>query len=136
MLVAPVTWFVEQVTEAQRTRDVDKSRALLAEVFKLLGNSVKIIKAVEQQTCVMFTKDENVVDRVLGSTDFEDLNKLGGAYELESRKPCITINRPFQVEMALYQQAKLRMLEFCYDFLDRYFAHRDFELIQMDKDCN
>ena len=33
------TWFVEQVTEAHRTRDVDKSKALLAEVFKLLGNS-------------------------------------------------------------------------------------------------
>ena len=32
-------WFVEQVTEARRTGDVDKSKALLAEVFKLLGNS-------------------------------------------------------------------------------------------------
>ena len=34
------TWFVEQVTEARRTGDVEKSKALLAEVFKLLGNSV------------------------------------------------------------------------------------------------
>ena len=32
-------WFVEQVTEARRTGDVEKSKALLAEVFKLLGNS-------------------------------------------------------------------------------------------------
>ncbi|KAL9959464.1 hypothetical protein ACROYT_G032790 [Oculina patagonica] len=32
-------WFVEQVTEARRTGDVDKSKALLADVFKLLGNS-------------------------------------------------------------------------------------------------
>ena len=28
------------------------------------------------------------------------------------------------------------MLEFCYDFLDRYFDLRDFELIQMDIDNN
>jgi len=28
------------------------------------------------------------------------------------------------------------MLEFYYDFLDRYFSRRDFELIQMDKDSN
>jgi len=33
------TWFLEQVTEARRTGDVDKSKVLLAEVFKLLGNS-------------------------------------------------------------------------------------------------
>ena len=33
------TWFVEQVTEARRTGDKEKSKALLAEVFKLLGNS-------------------------------------------------------------------------------------------------
>lgn len=33
------TWFVEQVTEARRTGDVDKSKVLLAEMFKLLGYS-------------------------------------------------------------------------------------------------
>ena len=32
--------------------------------------------------------------------------------------------------------AKLRMLEFYYDFLDRYFDRRDFELIQMDTNSN
>ena len=32
-------WFVEQVTEARRTGDMEKSKVLLAEVFKLLGNS-------------------------------------------------------------------------------------------------
>ena len=33
------TWFVEEMAEARRTGDADKSKALLAEVFKLLGNS-------------------------------------------------------------------------------------------------
>ena len=32
-------WFVEQVTEARRTGDVEKSKALLPDIFKLLGNS-------------------------------------------------------------------------------------------------
>ena len=43
-------WFVEQVTEARRTGDVEKSKALLAEVFKLLGNSGygKLIEALER----------------------------------------------------------------------------------------
>ena len=132
------TWFVEQVTEARRTGDKEKSNALLAEVFKLLGNSGygKLIEALERQTNTIYTKDETVVDRALRSAYFSDLDEIGQAYELESRKPRITIRRPFQVGIAVYQLAKLRMLEFYYDFLDRYFDRRDFELIQMDTDSN
>ncbi|KAL9952822.1 hypothetical protein ACROYT_G040133 [Oculina patagonica] len=128
--------FVEQVTEARRTGDVDKSKALLADVFKLLGNSAygKLIEALERQTNVIYTKDEKVVDRALRSAYFSDLDEIGQAYELESRKPRITISRPFQVGIAVYQLAKLRMLKFYYDFLDKYFDRKDFELIQMDTD--
>ena len=131
-------WFVEQVTEARRTGDVEKSKDLLAEVFKLLGNSGygKLIEALERQTNVIYTKDEKVVDRALRSAYFSDLDEIGEAYELESRKPRITIRRPFQIGIAVYQLAKLRMLEFYYDFLDRYFDRKDFELIQMDTDSN
>ena len=131
-------WFVEQVTEARRTGDVEKSKALLADIFKLLGNSGygKLIEALERQTNVIYTKDEKVVDRALRSAYFATLDEIGKAYELESRKPRITIRRPFQVGIAVYQQAKLRMLEFYYDFLDRYLDRKDFELIQMDTDSN
>jgi len=74
-------WFVEQVTEARRTGDAEKSKALLAEVFKLLGNSVygKLIEALERQTNVIYTKDEKVVDRALRSAYFEDLDEIGQA---------------------------------------------------------
>ena len=131
-------WFVEQLTEARRTGDVDKSKALLAEVFKLLGNSAygKLIEALERQKNTIYTKDEKAVDKALRSTYFSDLNEIGHAYELESRKPRITIRRPFQVGIVVYQLAKLRMLEFYYNFLDRYFVRRDFQLIQMDTDGN
>ena len=45
-------WFVDEVTEARRSGDVDKSKALLADIFKLLGNSSygKLIEALERQT--------------------------------------------------------------------------------------
>ena len=131
-------WFVKEVTKARRTGDVDKSKALLADIFKLLGNSGygKLIEALERQTNVIYTKDEKVVDRALRSAYFEDLDEIGQAYELESRKPRITIRRPFQIGIAVYQLAKLRMLQFYYDFLDRYLDRKDFELIQMDTDSN
>ena len=42
--------------------------------------------------------------------------------------------RPYQCGIAVYQLAKLRMLEFYYDFLDKYFSRQDFELCYMDTD--
>jgi len=129
---------VEQVPEARRTGDDEKSKVLLAEVFTLLGNSGygKLVEALERQTNVIYTKDEKVVDRALRSAYFSDLDETGQAYELESRKPRIAIRRPFQVGIAVYQLAKLGMLEFYSDFLDRYFDRKEFELIQMDTDSN
>ena len=111
---------------------------MLAEVFTLLGNSGygKLIEALERQTNVIYTKDEKVVDKSLRSAYFSDLDEVGQAHELESRKPRIIIRRPFQIGIAVYQLAKPRMLEFYYGFLDRYFDRRDFELIQMDTDSN
>ena len=64
------TWFVEQVTEARRTGDEEKSKALLAEVFKLLGNSgygklVVVVylegqpKALHGQTSVLVRRTNN-----------------------------------------------------------------------------
>ena len=44
------------------------------------------------------------------------------------------IKRPYQCGIAVYQLAKLRMLEFYYDFLDKYFSRQDFELCYMDTD--
>ena len=85
---------------------------------------------------MIYTIDEKVVDRALRSAYFSDLDELRQAYKLESRKPRITIKRPFQIGVAVYQLGKLRMLEFYYDFLDKHFDRRDFELIQMDTDSN
>ena len=87
---------------------------LLAKVFKLLGKSTygEMIVLLERQTNVSNTKDEKVVDKTLRSVFFSDLDEIGEAYELECRKSFITIQRPFQVGIAVYQLAKLRMLEF------------------------
>ena len=129
-------WFVKEVANMRRKGDAEAEKALLAEIYKLLGNSAygKFIEAVERQTRVLYTKDEDEVDKNLRSAYFEDLEEIGDAYKIESRKNKVTINRPFQVGIVVYQLAKLRMLEFYYDFLDHYIDRRDYELIQMDTD--
>ena len=135
---ASMQWFVDEVTEARRAGDVDKTKALLADVFKLLGNSYygKMIENVASHNSTRYTKDEKLVDRMLRSTYFEDLNEIGSAYELTSRKRSVAINRPYQIGIAAYQLAKQRMLEFHYDFLDKYVDRRDYELIQMDTESS
>ena len=74
----------------------------------------KPIKALERQINVIYSKDEKTVDRALRSAYFCNLDVVGQAYELESWKPQITIRRPFQIGIADYQLAKLRMLELYY----------------------
>ena len=44
--------------------------------------------------------------------------EIGQAYDNSSLKKQIIIKRLFQVGLVVYQLAKLRMLEFHYDFLD------------------
>ena len=129
-------WFVQQVAENRREGDSDPGKALLAEVFKLLGNSAygKLIEAVERQTRVIYTKDQGKVDRAKRSVWFDDMEEIGDAFEIEFRKEKVTINRPFQIGIVVYQLAKLRMLKFYYDCLDYFVDRRDFELIQMDTD--
>jgi len=87
-----------------------------------------------KDTNFSYTKDEKTVDGALWSAWFEDLTELGKAYEITSRKPRITINIAFQVGIAVYQLAKLRILEFYHVFLDHFVDRQDFELIQMDTD--
>ena len=130
------SWFVTEVANNRRKGDQDKDKALLAEVFKLLGNSAygKFIEAVERQDKTVYTSDEEEVDRHYRSAWFKDLEEIGGAYKIALRKDKLTIDRPFQVGIVVYQLAKLRMLQFYYEFLDFYFDRRDFELIQMDTD--
>lgn len=130
------SWFVEEVTKARRSGDEEEKKAIIADLFKLLGNSAygKMIENIEKQKSVIYTSVEEKNDRALRSCFFEDLEEIGKAYELRSRKKRIEIKRPYQVGIAVYQLAKLRMLEFYYDFIDKYIDRKDFELMQMDTD--
>ena len=69
-----------------------------------------------------FTREGGVVVKALRSPFFDSLEEIGGAYEIKERKQTVVIRRPYQCGIAVYQLAKLRMLEFYYDFLEKYFS--------------
>ena len=75
-----------------------------------------------------------VVRKALRSPVSDNLKEIGGAYEIKEFKRTVMIKRPHQCGIAVYQLAKLRMLEFYYDFLDKGFSRQDFDLCYMDTD--
>ena len=56
------------------------------------------------------------------------------AYQVNMRNEKVKIKRPYQCGIAVYQLAKVRILEFHNDFADKYLDRRDYELIQIDTD--
>ena len=133
----PFKWFPEEVSSARRAADNDKNKKQLGDTAKLKGNSFygKMIENLEKHMNTKFTTNEKLIDEIFRSPFFEDLEEVSeGAFEVRQRKRQVTITRPYQCGIAVYQLAKLRMLEFYYDFLDKFCDRRDFELIQMDTD--
>ena len=59
---------------------------------------------------------------------FRKLETTEDTYEVESCKKTIELNLPIQVGYFVYQYAKLRMLQFYYDFLDKYLDRADFQM--------
>ena len=131
----PFKWFPEEVSSARRAADQDKNKRQLGDTAKLKGNSFygKMIENLEKHMNTKFTTNEKLIDNIFRSPFFEDLEEINeGVFEVRQRKKQVTITRPYQCGIAVYQLAKLRMLEFYYDFLDKFCDRRDFELIQMD----
>ena len=133
----PFAWFPEEVSSARRDADQDKNKKQLGDTAKLKGNSFygKMIENLEKHMNTKFTKDEKLIDEIFRSPYFDDLEEISnGVFEVRQRKRQVTIRRPYQCGIAVYQLAKLRMLEFYYDFVDKFCDRRDFEVIQMDTD--
>ena len=79
-----------------------------------------------------FTREERVVDKALRSPFSDNLEEIGGAYEIKEFKRADLIKRPYQCNIAVYQLAKLRILELYYDYPDKYFSRQNFELCYVD----
>ena len=79
-----------------------------------------------------FITNEKLVDESFRLPFFEDLEEINSAFREHKRQA--TIMRPYQCSIAIYHLAKLRMLKFYYDFVDKYLDRRDFELIHMGTD--
>lgn len=55
-------------------------------------------------------------------------------FEIERSKKKLNLNLSIQIGYFILQYAKLNMLHFYYDFMDRYVNRADFEHCEMDTD--
>ena len=124
------------MANARCKADKDPLKKQLGDVAKLKGNSFygKMIKDLGHHRSTKFTLEEKVADKALRSPFFDNLEEIGGAYDIKEVKRTVTIKRPYQCGIAVYQLAKLRMLKFYYEFLGKYFSRQDFQLCYMDID--
>ena len=128
--------FGEEVSQARRDGDADPEQSIIADTMKLLGNSGygKTITNKDRHRDVQFCDDDEAPKKV-NEPQFRQLNVLSeDLYEVEMAKKKITYDLPLHIGFFVYQYAKLRMLKFYYDFIDKYLDCENFQYIEMDTD--
>ena len=104
--------------------------------MKLLGNSSygKTIIRVENHMNISYLNSVDYqkalkIPRHFGTTTLgEDL------HEVRAYKKQVVHNLPVQIGFFVYAYAKLRMLEFIFDCLDKFVCRADYQLMEMDTD--
>jgi len=80
--------------------------------------------------------DEKQFNKMKNDFWFYDAEEYGDKFEVIMTKKSIKQDIPVQVGYGILQDAKLKMLQFCYDCVDKYIDRSNYQLIQMDTDSN
>ena len=130
--------FGEQVSNARRQGDLDSSQSILADTFKLLGNSAygKSLTNIAKHRDIHYVTSEQT-KKLVNESRFQKLTELSeDVAEAEMSKKKINWALPLQIGYFVYQHAKLRMMQFYYDFLDKFDSREDFQLLEMGTDSS
>ena len=128
--------FVHQVTAARRKGDENVDCKILSDLYKLLGNSSYGKTICNKQNFVNTRYVSPSAARKLALhwsvQQIHDISE--NTVELSCLPTSITYDLPVQIGFMVYQYAKLKMLEFYYDFLLKFIDTSDFEMCEMDTD--
>ena len=128
--------FGESVSTARRAGDEDPDRAFIADTMKLLGNSGygKTVTNVDRHRDVKYCTEIGT-SALINNKRFRQLDVVTeDAHEIEMNKSVVKYTLPLHIGFFVYQYAKLRMLQFYYDFVDRYVERPLFQYCEMDTD--
>ena len=128
--------FGDAVSKARREGDVHQDKTIIADTMKLLGNSGygKTITNVDRHRDVSYCT-EKAASLLVNDKRFRQLDMVvDDAYEIELNKKTVKYTLPVHVGFFVLQYAKMRMLQFYYDFIIRYVERPLFEYCEMDTD--
>ena len=132
---APFQEFAEQVSRERRAGDANPDHKVRGEMMKLNGNSSYgkcITNFLKHETVKIVTEDNyNKNIRRNNYIGHQDLNQ---GFEFRFKKTSFKQSLPIHIGFQVYQLAKLRMLEFYYDFIDYYIDKSDYQYCMMDTD--
>ena len=130
--------FMTQVAQARLSGDRDNDKALITETMKLIGNSSyeKLITNKEKHHDIVYVNESEIGIEIMDEHFFNLTELPDGYYEVEKTKKKINLDLPIHLGVFILNYAKLRMLEFYYDFLVYYLHCEDFEILEMDMDSN
>ena len=113
--------FGDSVSAARRAGDADPDKAIIADTMKLLGNSAygKTVTNVDRHRDIKYSTEVGT-SALINNKRFRQLDVVSAdAYEIEMNKSVVKYTLPLHIGFFVYQYAKLRMLQFYYDFVDR-----------------
>ena len=128
--------FGEKCAQMRRKADQNKDEEIQGAVWKLIACSSygRTCVRKDRQTSIAFVNDHNI-DKFINSPRFQRAKELDtGLYEVESKKRIIRWNMPYQIAFFVYGLAKLRMLQFYYDFINKFINPEDIHLLETDTD--
>ncbi|KAG2764463.1 hypothetical protein PC129_g24032 [Phytophthora cactorum] len=127
---------MEAVSSARRVGDEEKSKDMIAEMMKLVGNSAfgRSGMDMSKHKQVKYESNENKIKSRIEHFMFHGLEELNDSCEITMKKRRLNNKNPIHLSIAIYQLAKLRMLEFYNDCIGFYFDRPDFQYQEMNTD--
>ena len=129
--------FVQQVSEARRAGDTDPAMKPVADGVKLIGNSAygSLIMDKEKHQSTRYVTDEGCAQQLINCARYKSIGELSeNLFEISMSKSRVQCDLPIQLGFTILQLAKLRMLQFYYDFLQENCVQTKFQLNEMDTD--
>ena len=128
--------FFMNIASERRQAAKDPSRAAHANKQKLTGTSAYGATLLNKEKFDnVYYVGENEALLKHNDPKFRSSTYIGdGVYEVQMAHKTMKNDIPKQIGLFVLQYAKLRMLQFYYDCLDRYLDRSDFEMVQMDTD--
>ena len=130
--------FATKVSDARRLGDQSEDNDIVAQCFKLVGNSAygKSIQDISKQSNIHYV-DGILAGRLINKKLFKKCTKINDSlFQVELKKAVQVHSLPIHLGFFVYGYAKLKMLQFQYNFMQKFLPYDSYELVEMDTDSS